>query len=222
MNSDGRLTSGGKSKEWMPPDGYDEEVALKMAIEESRKSATRTTTMMTTDLLDLDDETFANSLDGMKKPVSPSQASNLPQIPSWSIPVGGSKSTGAITATTTSNNDPFAGGQDYKEGMSRSRHLAISVPQIDIPQGACDKDPFADVTETFKKSLTLSQTASSLMKKSGMEERVPMPLPLGQALPGAEVQTGAKPVTPGSYAPQFGYKDPPKSKEGGGWYGHAE
>lgn len=209
VNSEGKLVGSGRSSsnnnnsgEMSVPEGYDEEAALKRAIEESRRSAIKTAN---TDLLSLDDETFVQALDNAKKPAPLPQASSLPQIASWSIP--SSRNVGAITATTTTNTtnkDPFSGGQDYT-GMSRSKHMAISVPQLSPPLNASEKDPFADVTETFKESLTLSR-APSLTKQSP-RERVPMPLPLGQTTRSAEIQTGAKPVTPGSLAPQFGYNN---------------
>lgn len=206
VNSEGKLNgsngnnnNGNNSNgELMVPEGYDEEAALNKAIEESRKSATKTAN---TDLLSMDDESFVHALDGIKKPVpSLPQTPSLPQISSWSIPSGNRNAN----ATNTSNKDPFAGGQDYT-GMSRSKHMAISVPQLSPLQHASDKDPFADVTETFKESLTLSRVPS--MTRKSPVERVPMPLPLGQTLASAEIQSGAKPVTPGSLAPQFGYNN---------------
>lgn len=202
VNSEGKLIGNGgnnNSGEMNVPEGYDEEAALKRAIEESRKSAVKTAN---TDLLSLDDETFVQALDSIKKPAHLPQASSLQQIPSWSIP--SNRNTGVSTTTNTTNKDPFSGGQDYS-GMNRSKQMAVSVPQLSPLQNPSDKDPFADVTETFKESLTLSRAPS--LSKQSPKERVPMPLPLGQTIHLAEMQTGAKPVTPGSLAPQFGYNN---------------
>lgn len=196
----------------MPAD-YDEDAALQRAIEESRRTAASSASLgsktarpqakaaaESVDLLSLDDSAFEKTIQGLP---STSRQSHRPARQSE-------------THVGQARGDPFGGGESYTgispfgEDDDRRGRKPLSASQpIVMPASLSPnaRDPFADVTETFKsrnpRSPSIQAAVPPKPSSATNSGYVPMPLAPGQAPPSVDLQVGAKPVQPFTSAPQF-------------------